>query len=138
MAVETILEAETILENQIVREFRLNRDRKNLPKLEIIEQHYTIPAATMQQKILNWVRDATKKIGTWHLDAVSWLMDHEMLIAVVIEAFRMLALVLGPGLCGASHTVCSRYTEGSIDDGVLILKGDVVHVSEAPETSSHS
>eukprot|EP00971_Amphidinium_carterae_P193879 3846940-Amphidinium_carterae.1 len=26
----------------------------------------------MQQKILNWVRDATKKIGTWHLDAASW------------------------------------------------------------------
>eukprot|EP00971_Amphidinium_carterae_P247516 4914725-Amphidinium_carterae.2 len=48
-----------------------------LPKLDIVENYYTIPPATippatMQQKILNWVRDATKKIGTWHLDAASW------------------------------------------------------------------
>eukprot|EP00971_Amphidinium_carterae_P208522 4137201-Amphidinium_carterae.1 len=26
----------------------------------------------MQQLILNWVRDATKRIGTWHLDAPVW------------------------------------------------------------------
>eukprot|EP00971_Amphidinium_carterae_P290788 5774334-Amphidinium_carterae.2 len=52
-----------------VQEYRLNRDRKQLPALDIVENHFTIPAATMQQKILNWVRDATKRIGTWHLDA---------------------------------------------------------------------
>eukprot|EP00971_Amphidinium_carterae_P166591 3301607-Amphidinium_carterae.2 len=54
-----------------VQEYRLNRDRMKLPKLDIAENYHTMPAATMQQKILNWVRDATKKIGTWHLDA-SW------------------------------------------------------------------
>eukprot|EP00971_Amphidinium_carterae_P338884 6476426-Amphidinium_carterae.1 len=26
----------------------------------------------MQQVILNWIRDTTKKIGTWHLDAAPW------------------------------------------------------------------
>eukprot|EP00971_Amphidinium_carterae_P053028 1044611-Amphidinium_carterae.1 len=65
------------------------------------------------------------------------LMDHKVLVAVVIEALGMLALALGPDLCSASYTVCSCHTEGSIDDEVLILKGDVVHVSEAPETSFH-
>eukprot|EP00971_Amphidinium_carterae_P066831 1323418-Amphidinium_carterae.1 len=55
-----------------VQEMKVNRDRMKLPKLEVIEQHFTISPATMQQKILNWVRDATKRIGTWHLDAPTW------------------------------------------------------------------
>eukprot|EP00971_Amphidinium_carterae_P032260 635497-Amphidinium_carterae.1 len=59
MAVETILEAETILENQIVLGVDMCR--------KLYDNR-----STMQQKILNWVRDATKKIGTWHLDAASW------------------------------------------------------------------
>eukprot|EP00971_Amphidinium_carterae_P195945 3888465-Amphidinium_carterae.1 len=58
--------------NGYVQEYRINRDRKPLPKLDVIEQHFQISAATLQQKILNWVRDATKKIGTWHLDAPIW------------------------------------------------------------------
>eukprot|EP00971_Amphidinium_carterae_P300287 5966286-Amphidinium_carterae.1 len=44
-----------------VPDMRLNRDRLKFPKLDVVEQYFTIPPATMQQLILNWVRDATKR-----------------------------------------------------------------------------
>eukprot|EP00971_Amphidinium_carterae_P351289 6492027-Amphidinium_carterae.1 len=53
-------------------EMRINRDRLKLPKLEVAEQYFAISPATIQQLILNWVRDATKRIGTWHPDATGW------------------------------------------------------------------
>eukprot|EP00971_Amphidinium_carterae_P288149 5720563-Amphidinium_carterae.2 len=53
-------------------EYRLNRDKLKLPKLEIVDNFHTISPATMQQLLLNWIRDTTKKIGTWHIDAPEW------------------------------------------------------------------